>query len=218
MRVSRAVQDALTKAGGKNYKGDPNFRFVWSVEFTYNISNGKEYEPFRVCAEDCWLLIKWEDAEFWGSQEEWELTNWEPGGPLIARAGESLVTYEPLYTAGPYPSQGRYRLIRTLKKAVVNEGVMTFEHPEPTLGFVDEIFPLLRDFLELSTERKAELLTARGKNEKAELARKFAASRENYRGIATSKQIQTQTEKIERFLKDPKRIKNALQLTKRRTN
>lgn len=202
MRVSKTVQDALTKAGGKNYRGEPNFCFVWSTTFTYNISNGKGYEPFRVCAEDCWLLIKWEPSEFWGTQEEWEQTNWEPSG---------------LFTAGPYPREGRYRLIRTLKKAVIKEGVMEFQHPEPTLAFVDEIFPLLRDFLELSTEKKAELLATREKNEKAELARKFAASREDYRGIATAKQIQTQTEKIERFLKDPKRIQQALQLTKRRT-
>jgi hypothetical protein len=82
---------------------------------------------------------------------------------------------------------------------------------------VDQIFPLIRDFLELDVEKKAELLATREKNEKAALAKKFAASREDYRGIATAKQIQTQTEKIERFLKDPKRVKQALQLTKRRT-
>lgn len=202
MRVSQIVQDALTKAGGKNYKGEPNFRFAWSGQETYSISNGKGYEPFRICAEDCWLLMKWEPAEFWGTQEDWEQNNWEPSG---------------LFTAGPYPREGRYRLVRNLKKAVIKDGVMEFQHPAPTLAFVDEIFPLLRDFLELSTEKKAELLATREKNEKAALAKKFAASREDYRGIATAKQIQTQTEKIERFLKDPKRIKQALQLTKRRT-
>lgn len=217
MRVSQAVQDALNKAVGKNYKGQPNFLFEWSPNFTYNISNGKSYEPFRVCAEDCWLLLKWENAEFWGTQEDWELTNWEPGGPLIAKPGESFVTYEPLFTAGPYPNEGRYRMVRSLKKAVIKDGAMEFQHPEPTLAFVDEIFPLLRDFLELSTEKKVELLETRDKNEKAELARKFGASRENYRGIATAKQVKKQTEKIERFLKDPTRIKQALQLTKRRT-
>lgn len=202
MRVSQVVQDSLTKAGGKNYKGDPNFRFAWSGQETYLISNGKSYEPFRICAEDCWLLMKWDSAEFWGTEEEWNLTNWEPTG---------------LLTAGPYPREGRYRVVRNLKKAVIKEGILAFEHPEPTLAFVDEIFPLIRDFLELDTEKKAELLATREKNEKEALAKKFAASRENYRGIATAKQIQTQTEKIERFLKDPARIKQALQLTKRRT-
>ena len=202
MRVSQVVQDALTKAGGKNYKGEPNFRFAWSQDFTYKISNGKTYEPFRVCAEDCWLLLKWEPAEFWGTEEAWNLTNWEPTG---------------LLTAGPYPREGRYRVVRNLKKAVIKDGVMTFEHPEPTLKFVDEVFPLLQGFLELDTEKKAELLATRDKNEKAELAKKFGQSRELYRGIATAKQIEKQTEKIERFLKNPKRVQHALQLTKRRT-
>lgn len=202
MRVSQVVQDALTKAGGKNYRGEPNFRFAWSGQETYLISNGREYEPFRICAEDCWLLMKWEPAEFWGTQEEWELTNWEPNG---------------LFTAGPYPREGRYRVVRNLKKAVIKDGVMEFQHPEPTLKFVDEVFPLLQAFLELDTEKKAELLATREKNEKAELARKFGASRELYRGVATAKQIQDKTEKIERFLKDPKRVQQALQLTKRST-
>ena len=201
MRVSRSVQDALTKAGGKNYKGQPNFRFAWSGDETYVISSGRSYEPFRIVAEDCWLLMKWEPAEFWGTEEDWNLTNWEPSG---------------LLTAGPYPREGRYRVVRNLKKAVVKDGVLEFEHPEPTLAFVDQIFPLIQGFLELDTEKKAELLATREKNEKAALAKKFAASRELYRGIATAKQIEKQTEKIERFLKDPLRVKEALRM-KRRT-
>lgn len=202
MNVSKSVQDALTKAGGKNFYGRPNYRFAWSADETYPVSNGKEYEQFRIVAEDCWLLMKWESPEFWGTQEEWELTNWEPSG---------------LFTAGPFPRQGRYRVIRTLKKAVVKEGVLTYEHPEPTLAFVDQIFPLLRDFLDLSDERKSELIATREKNEKEHLAKKFGASRELYRGCGTAKLVQLQTEKLERFIKDKRRVQQALKLTKRRT-
>jgi hypothetical protein len=202
MRVSQTVQDALTKAGGKNLMGQPNFKFAWSGQETYSISNGKTYEPFRICAEDCWLLMKWEPAEFWGTEEDWHINNWEPSG---------------LYTAGPYPREGRYRVVRNLKKAVIKDGVMEFQHPEPTLSFVDEIFPLIRDFLELDVEKKAELLATREKNEKAALAKKFSASREDYRGIATAKQIQDRTEKIERFLKDPTRLREAMRLKRRTT-
>jgi len=202
LQVSKTIQDALTKAGGKNLQGKPNFRFAWSGNETYLISNGRSYEPFRIVAEDCWLLMKWEPAEFWGTEEDWNLTNWEPGG---------------LLTAGPYPREGRYRVVRNLKKAVIKDGVLEFEHPEPTLAFVDQIFPLIQGFLELDTEKKAELLATREKNEKAALAKSFAASRELYRGIATAKQIQKQTEKIERFLKDPLRVKEALRMKRRTT-
>jgi len=202
MKVFAEVADALTKAGGKNPKGQPNFRFAWSGTETYKISNGKAYEDFRIVAEDCWLLMKWEPAEFWGTKEEWEINNWEPSG---------------LLTAGPYPSEGRYRVVRHLKHPVIKDGIMSFDHPMPTLKFVDEIFPLLQGFLELSTEQKADLLAARELNEKAELAKKFAASRELYRGSGTAKEIKKQTEKIERFLKDPERVKAAMSLKRRTT-
>jgi hypothetical protein len=108
-------------------------------------------------------------------------------------------------------------VVRNLKKAVIKDGVMEFQHPEPTLAFVDQVFPLIQGFLELDAEKKGELIATREKNEKAALAKKFGASRELYRGIATAKQVEKQTEKIERFLKDPQRVKQALQLTKRRT-
>ena len=202
MKVSPEVEKALTQAGGRNFYGKPNYRFAWSGQETQLISNGKSYEHFRVCAEDCWLLMKWEGPEFWGSEEEWNANNIElPSG---------------LYTAGPYPRQGRYRVVRTLKKAVIKGDVMEFEYPAPDLVFVREMFPLIRDFLDLTTEEKSKLLFTREEEAKAKLAHDFGASRENYRGIATAKQVQDRTEAIERFLHDPVRVKQALELTKRR--
>jgi hypothetical protein len=93
---------------------------------------------------------------------------------------------------------------------------MEFEYPAPDLAFVREIFPLIRDFLDLTTEEKSKLLFTREEEAKAKLAHDFGASRENYRGIATAKQVQDRTEAIERFLHDPVRVKQALELTKRR--
>lgn len=215
MKVSTEVEQALTQAGGRNYRGEPNYRFAWSAHETQLISNGTKYEHFRVCAEDCWLLMKWEDADFWGSQVDWKMTNWEQGR-IVERNDGGIVTFDPLFTAGPYPINGRYRMVRHLKKVVIRGGEMHFEHPAPDINFVREIFPDIKAFLDLTTEKKAELLTTREREEKEQLAKNFAASRDNYRGSATSKQIQDRVEGIERFLSDPTNVQQVREMTKRR--
>lgn len=197
MQVSKAVQDALTKAGGTNYHGQPIYRFAWSEHETRKISNGTAYEEFRVCAEDCWLLMKWEPAEWWGSREEWEMVHREPSG---------------LFTAGPFPNEGRYRVLRTLKKAVVKDGVMTFEHPAPSLKFVDEVFPLIKGFEDLTTEQKAEVIETRDQADKDAMSQSMAKSRADYKGSATSRQIADKVAAIERWLNDPVAVKQAQDL------
>jgi hypothetical protein len=212
------IQNALTLAGGKRLNGEPNYKFVWSGDFTYQISNGKSYEPFRVVAEDCWLLVKYELPDFWGTKEDWEINNWEMGTVKDGENGLTLI--EPLYTAGPYPVQGRYRnIMRIMRPRTLTDGVIIHEHCAPTLQWVSEFFPGVRDFLDLSVAEKVAYLESKEKAEKAKLAKDFAATRENYRGIATAKQIQDKTEAIERFLKDPKRVRQAMLLrNKRRLN
>jgi hypothetical protein len=209
------IQNALTAAGGRRLNGEPNYKFVWSGDFTYQISNGKSYEPFRVVAEDCWLLVKYELPDFWGTKEEWEINNWEMGSVVDSASGMAII--EPLYTAGPYPSQGRYRNIMRIKRAVkLSDGQTYMEHCAPTLQWVSEFFPGVRDFLNLTTEEKSVYLENKDKAEKAELAKSFVASRENYRGIATAKQVKDKVEKLERFVNDPVRVQEALRLPRRR--
>lgn len=214
MQIPVHIQKALTSAGGKRLNGEPNYKFVWSGDFTYLLSNGTGYEPFRVVAEDCWLLVKYELPEFWGTKEDWEINNWELGS--IVGLSTGLLVPEPLFTAGPYPAQGRYRNIMRIKRRItMTDGTVYLEHCAPTLKWIDEFFPGVRDFLGLTTAQKAAYLEAKEKADKAKLAHDFGKSLENYRGIATAKQIQKRTEAIGRFLNDPKRVKKVLQLTKR---
>lgn len=214
MQVPIHIQNALTAAGGRRPNGEPNYKFVWSGDFTYLLSNGTGYEPYRVVAEDCWLLVKYELPEFWGTKEEWEINNWEMGTVVD---GEGLTYIEPLYTAGPYPSQGRYRnIMRIMRPVKLTDGTLIHEHCAPTLHWVSEFFPGVRDFLDLPVSKKIAYLEAKEKAEKEKLAHDFVASRENYRGIATAKQVSTKVEAIERFLKDRKRVTQAQQLLKKR--
>lgn len=216
MQCNAEVEKALTLAGGRRLNGDPIYKFMWSGDFTYLISNGEKYEPFRVVSEDCWLLVKYEAPEFWGTKEEWEANNWETALREVEENGV-MVLADPLLTAGPYPSQGRYRNLMRVKRPVMLGDVKAFVDSAPTIEWVRDVFPGVKDFQELSTAKKAEFLETREREQRAELARNFARSRENYRGIATSRQVRIKEEAIDRFLRDPKRLKNAL-MTKRRMN
>jgi hypothetical protein len=213
LQCPKEIQRALTRSGGERLNGEPNYKFVWSADFTYLISNGTDYEPFRVVADDCWLLVKYELPEFWGTEEEWELNNWEMGSR--ERLVNGIVLKEPLYTAGPYPRQGRYRNIMRIKRKVVLEGQTYMMDCAPYLQWVEDFFPGVRDFLNLTTEEKVAYLEAKEKAEKDKLTHDFVASRENYRGIATAKQVQERIENIERFLSDPVNVNEILTMSKR---
>ena len=215
MECPKEIQRALTRSGGERLNGEPNYRIVWSGDFTYLISNGTDYEESRVVAEDCWLLVKYELPEFWGTETEWEINNWEMGSK--ERLINGIILKEPLYTAGPYPRQGRYRNIMRIKRVVMIEGEPYMELCAPTLQWVEEFFPGVRDFLALSTEEKGNYLEAKEKAEKEALTKRFVGSRENYRGIATAKQVSDRVEKIERFLSDKHNVQDILNMTKRRT-
>lgn len=202
MQPDMFFQDMLTAAGGTNPYGEPMFRFAWSGDETYRISNGSHYQNFLIATEPIWMLMKWEPAEFWGTREEWEWNNREPNG---------------LMTAGEYPWQGRYRVLKKLLKHVIVNGAMTFNTMPLSTPIVTQLLPMLKGFLELSYAERANLIMQREVDAKEKLMKQFGASRELYRGIATQKQIKQKEEAIDRFLRDPKRIKKALQ-TKRRLN
>lgn len=185
------VQSALARAGGRNLQGKQLWKFIWSSDFTYLISNGHEYERFRVVNDDCWLLVKFEPAEFWGTEEQWEYENKElPSG---------------LLTAGPFPRQGRYRMALKLRKAHMDGDRLVFENPIPTRRWVEDVFPLILGFDELEPEEKARVLQERERGEKAALIKSFAESRKLYKGAATATLVKKKEEAIERWMaKNPK--------------
>lgn len=188
---SEAAQKDLATAGGRNLQGKPIWKFVWSQDFTYLISNGTAYERFRVVGDDCWLLVKWESPEFWGTEAEWEYTNREfPSG---------------LMTAGPFPREGRYRVALKLRKTFVDGDTLRFENPYPSRKWVEDVFPLILAFDQLAPEEKARVLQERERGEKADLVKSFAESRKLYKGSATATLAKKKEEAIERWMaKNPK--------------
>jgi hypothetical protein len=216
LQVQKSVQDALIRVGGKTLGGKPKYKFEWSADFVYLISNGTNYERVRVVPEDCFILTKFEPAEFWGTEEEWNTNNYESSSEGQEVDGV-FVLGAPLLTAGPYPISGRYRVIMSIKRPVKTaDGQIYMEHCAPTLRWVEEFFPGVRDFLDLSTQEKADLLAMREKDSKEKLAKSFEDSRKNYKGVATQRQIADKVEKIERFLANPEAVRDAQKLLHQR--
>jgi hypothetical protein len=52
LQVQKSVQDALIRVGGKTLGGKPKYKFEWSADFVYLISNGTNYERVRDVPEE----------------------------------------------------------------------------------------------------------------------------------------------------------------------
>jgi hypothetical protein len=114
------VQERVTRAGGVNRYGEPNFRVVWGgsrltwiggrwtdrdahgnqVRETVEMRRVPKYLP-----EDRWHIERWMPADSYGSPEQWvaQTTEIENGVRIAA--------------LGPYPSRGDYEHCFTLESA-----------------------------------------------------------------------------------------------------
>ena len=117
------IQERLTRAGGLNRFGEPNFRIVWSWSrlgwiggwWTLRDSQGEaighrfemRHEPKWLPPWDRWILECWRPPEWFGSPWLWEMqtTVWSDEARRMGRSLPSL---------GPYPSRGDYILTETI--------------------------------------------------------------------------------------------------------
>lgn len=116
-----AIRERITRAGGVNRFGEPNFRVVWGGtrlawiggRWTDRDAHGnvlrESIELRRVpkyLPEDRWHIERWMPPESYGSPEEWfaQTTEIEDGIRVPA--------------LGPYPSRGEYEHCFTLQTAL----------------------------------------------------------------------------------------------------
>lgn len=101
-----SVAERLTRAGGRNRFGEPNYRVVWGWSRLTPIGglwedNGRvevRMEP-KYPQVNRWHIEKWVAPESYGSPEFWEMTTKEEG----------------IHALGPYPSRGDYEHCFTLE-------------------------------------------------------------------------------------------------------
>lgn len=166
------LQDYLTKLGGKNPFGEPNFRLVWGYSRLSWL--GGKWEngaielrevPKYFFALNRWIIERWFPAEFFGSPESWKIATdvYEEGCP------------SPIPGLGPYPERGDW------------EHCFTIETPEKE--FVQATPQILRRLVELidinrqlSDEQKQE---AREGRERAE---EEARKQKDYAAVGLDKE------------------------------
>lgn len=85
-RCPPEFQDRLTRIGGVNRYGNPNFLIVWGQSWTvrrggtWEQDDGTYFRGYRDVLEDgrpCWILKKWNAPELYGSPMLWFLQNRE---------------------------------------------------------------------------------------------------------------------------------------------
>lgn len=104
----KEVQDRLTKAGGLNRFGGPNFRLIWGWANTNTVYNRhtREYERrprYMLKKRDRWFLEKWFAPEFYGTPRMWRRQFTEN---IDGRAVDLL---------GPFPERGEYEQLLTIE-------------------------------------------------------------------------------------------------------
>ena len=115
------IQDRLTRAGGLNRFGEPNFRIVWNWSrlawaggwwMDWDTDGNLVREVFEMREEpkwlprwDRWILETWRPPEWFGSPWFWDLTTAVFSGNEASRMLPSI---------GPYPSRGDYMHVTTL--------------------------------------------------------------------------------------------------------
>jgi hypothetical protein len=110
----KEYQVRLTKIGGLNRYGDPNFRVVWS-DNRYELAGGMWEDPSTKTAvaeyrhqvkydlpQPKWILERWLPPEFYGTPQSWY---WE-----------NLCPYSGLSLLGPYPYKGDYESCYTFER------------------------------------------------------------------------------------------------------
>lgn len=106
------IQERLTRAGGTNQFGEPNFRCVWSGSRLgwiggMWIEEGTEKFELRKVPKylppwDRWLIECYRPPEFYGSKWFWDFQTRVRNG------------FQTLPSLGPYPSRGDYELCEVL--------------------------------------------------------------------------------------------------------
>ncbi len=130
------VAQALTRAGGLNRFGEPNFRAVWGWSRLAWIGGRFEDRDaagnlIRECVElrcepkyfprDRWHIERWCAPEMYGSPEDWARATLEVEGAHCVAA------------LGPYPSRGEYEHVFTLEGPSINGMHGEFIQLTPTI-------------------------------------------------------------------------------------
>lgn len=158
-------QERITRAGGRNRYGEPNFRLGWSQDETFRaggvwpddhyagyrqvyLANCSPYAP----ADGYWMLLEWRAPEDFGGEEQfWFVHRDEKTG---------------LSSLGPFPHRGRYEIAVKLVWTDFEEGRVRITPWELNSAVIDLIIPTILTARKDSISQRVRF--ARAEKEQAE--------------------------------------------------
>lgn len=165
-------QERLTRAGGINRYGEPNFIFVWGQSWTvrrggtWEQDDGTYFRGYRDVLEDgrpCWILKKWNAPEIYGSPTLYYLDNMEESTGL--------------QILGEFPYRGRYETLQPLVwKGLVN-GRMVVEHMPLNSMLIDLVVPIIIASQKITHYQRKLALEALKEREDRDMLRSVEAKR-----------------------------------------
>lgn len=155
-------QDRVTRAGGLNRYGEPNFLIVWGPTWTvrrggtWERPDGSNFRGYKDIVEEkrpCWVLKEWKAPEEFGTPEMWFLNNLEP------QSGLQLL--------GDYPWKGSYQTLQPFIWTGIVNGKLQIDHMPLNSAIVDMIIPIALEAKNASlTRRKIAMDALAAKEEK----------------------------------------------------
>lgn len=131
-------QARLTRAGGLNRYGTPNFLIVWGQTWTvrrggmWNDGEGHYYKGYRDEVEDkrpCWVLKQWNAPELYGSPALWFAQNRDEATGL--------------QILGDFPWKGQYETVQPFVWTGLVNGRLVVESMPLNAMIVDMVIPIV---------------------------------------------------------------------------
>lgn len=205
----KAFQDRVTRAGGMNRYGEPNFRLAWSQTETQRaggvwgydhyagyrevyLANGSVYPP----KHGYWMLMEWDGPETFGGEAQYFFLHRDETTGLC--------------TLGPYPHRGRYKIAVKLIWTTFDEGEMHIDPWPLNSSIVDMIIPVIMAGRKDSVERRKQFAAAEKIRSERKIDTAIEAARKDAKRSLLPSQIEDRIRLMEpqwvKYLKSPKRL------------
>jgi len=126
-------QDRLTRVGGLNRYGGPNFKLVWGQTWTVRrawsnpAGDSCGYKDIVEDGRPCWILKQWYAPEIYGSPTLWFMQNREPNG---------------MQTLGDFPWKGNYETLQPFVWRGMVNGRLVVEYMPLNSMILDMVVPI----------------------------------------------------------------------------
>lgn len=138
MNLPEHFKERLTRVGGVNRYGEPNFIIVWGKSHTvrrggtWEQTDGTYFRGYRDVVEDgrpCWVLKQWKAPEVYGTPTMYFMENREESTGL--------------QILGDYPWRGQYETIQPFVWRGLINGKMVVEYMPLNSMILDMVVPII---------------------------------------------------------------------------